>query len=57
MSNVYLSLGMEGKMLGKPIKILLDIYFDNFELFHLHKGPQKGGTRGYKVIKGLGLNV
>ena len=57
MSNVYLSLGTEGKILGKPIKILLDIYFDNFKLFHLHKRPQKGGTRGYKVIKGLGLNV
>ena len=46
MSNVDLSLGMEGKMLGKPTKIFLDIYFDDFELFHLHKGPQKGGTRG-----------
>ena len=46
MSNVDLSLGMEGKLLGEPIKMLLDIYFDNFELFLLDKGPQKGGTRG-----------
>ena len=48
MSNVYLSLGTEGKMLGKPIKILLDIYFDNFKLFHLHKRPQKGGQEDIK---------